>query len=747
MKGATVSLAREWFWGPTRMAGMTIEEALGLARGHLQAGRLPDVESVCRAVLAAAPDNAEAFRLLGSVAYYAGKPAEAEPLLRRAVVLNPAEAEYHENLSAVLFALRRPGEAEAAARQALALRPDLAAAANRLGNALHEQGRMEDAAQAYRHALALRPASAETENNLASVLMALGRPREGEAACRRALALEPGYAGAYYNLGIALQAQGRYEEAIAALRHALSVEPRLAGAEIYLGNMHQALGQREEAVAAYRRALALVPDSAEAENNLAGLLESLDRLEESEAAGRRALAIQPRLAEAACTLASTLHAQGRVEEALDLYHYALEVKPNLIALAHSKVLFCEQYCPGATLAGLAESHARWELNHAAPLRSTWRPFANSPDPERPLRLGFLSADFGHHPVGMFLVRTLEALDRSACQTFAYSDRPQADYLTRRIEAASGTWRETGRLGDQAAADQIRADQVDIVFDLAGHTGQRLLVFARKPAPLQASWIGYVGTTGLAAMDYLIADRFHVPAGSELHFRERIVRLPDGYVCFDPPPDAPAVGPLPASRNGHVTFGCFNNSAKVSPEVIALWADILKRVPGSRLVLKYRWLNDARTRARYVHLFRKQGINATRLDFSGGVPPLELLAEYNQIDVALDPFPYSGGLTTCEALWMGVPVLTCPGETFASRHSLSHLANVGLLELVARGRDDYVARAGEWATNLDWLAELRQGLRPRMAASPLCDGPRFAGNLLAALRDLWREWCERTRAGT
>jgi predicted O-linked N-acetylglucosamine transferase (SPINDLY family) len=599
---------------------MTIDEALGLARGHLQARRLADAESVCRAIFAAAPQNAEVHRLLGSVAYYAGKLAEAEALFRQAVALNPREAEYHENHSAALFSLRRHVEAEAAARQALALRPGFPEAILRLANSLHEQGRMAEAAHAYQQALALQPQNVEAENNLASALMALGRPQDAEAACRRALALQPGVVRALYNLGIILQAQHRLEEAVAVFRQALAAEPRLSGAWVHLGNLYQALGQPEEAIAAYRRALMLVPECAEAENNLAGLLESLDRLEEAEAAARRALAIQPRLAEAACTLASTLHAQGRVEEALEQYHHALAIKPNLIPYAHSKALFCEQYRPGVTLAGLAEAHAQWELRHATPLRATWRPFANVPDPERPLRLGFVSADFGRHPVGTFLVRVLEALDPSACETYCYSDRLQGDDLTRRIAAVCGTWRASWTLADTAFADQIRADRIDILFDLAGHTGQRLLVFARKPAPIQATWIGYVGTTGLAAIDYLLADRHHVPPGSEGYYRERILRLLDDYVCFDPPAEAPAVGPLPAIENGHITFGCFNNTAKVSPAVVELWAEVLKRISGARLMLKYRWLRDEKTRRRYLDLFAQHGIETARLDFAAGVPP-------------------------------------------------------------------------------------------------------------------------------
>jgi predicted O-linked N-acetylglucosamine transferase (SPINDLY family) len=719
---------------------MTIEQALAQAREHLLARRLADAERVCGAILASAPHTAEAYRLLGSVAYYAGHVAEADTLLRQALALNPRDAEYHENHSAVLLALRRLDEAEAAARQALALRPGFAEAMIRLANTLHEQGRMEEAARHYERALALRPQNAEAANNLASALMALGRAAEAESACRRALLLSPGFAKAQYNLGIVLQAQRRIEEAVAAFQQALAADPRLAGAEIHLGNLYQVLGRREEAIAAYQRALAIAPQTAEAENNLAGLLEALDRLEEAEAAARRALAIQPRLAEAACTLASTLHAQGRVDEALEQYHYALAIKPDLIPFAHSKALFCEQYSPGATLAGLAEAHAQWEERHAAPLRATWRPFGNTRDPERPLRLGFVSADFGEHPVGTFLVRVLENLDRRQCATFGYSDRLQADQLTRRIAAACSTWRETWTLGDQALAEQVRADGIDILFDLAGHTGQRLLLFARKPAPLQMTWIGYVGTTGLKAIDGLIADRYHIPPGSERWYCERILRLPDGYVCFDPPTEAPAVGPLPALEKGYVTFGCFNNTAKVSPEVITLWAEILDRVPASRLMLKYRWLNDAGTSSRYLELFEQRGIDPARLDIAGGVPKPELLATYNQIDVALDPFPYSGGLTTCEAIWMGVPVLTWPGETFASRHSLSHLANVGLEDRVAWSRDDYVARGVRWAADLEWLAEMRRGLRARVAASPLCNGPRFAANLLSALRGAWCEWC-------
>ena len=271
-------------------------------------------------------------------------------------------------------------------------------------------------------------------------------------------------------------------------------------------------------------------------------------------------------------------------------------------------------------------------------------------------------------------------------------------------------------------------------------GNRLLVFARRPAPIQASWIGYVGTTGLSAMDYLIADRYHVPAGAEAHYRETVLRMPDGYICFDPPAEAPAVGPLPALGRGQVTFGSFNNLAKLTPEVISLWAQILRRVPGSRLLLVSYALGGAVVARRIEGAFGAAGADRGQLELRGAQPRRDLLAAYNTIDLALDPFPYSGGVTTCEALWMGVPVVTCPGETFASRHSLSHLSNVGLAGTVAGDPREYVELAVRLAGNLPHLAALRAGLRAQMARSPLCDAPRFANDLMTLLRDVWRQWC-------
>ena len=343
-------------------------------------------------------------------------------------------------------------------------------------------------------------------------------------------------------------------------------------------------------------------------------------------------------------------------------------------------------------------------------------------PRRRLRLGFVSPDFCQHPVGFFLIRALENLDRREAEIVCYNDRAAKDRLTSRFQAAASLWRDVLGWNHERLAAQIRDDKIDILFDLAGHTAHnRMLTFVRKPAPIQITWIGYEGTTGLSAIDYLLADRYMVPEAAEAYYREKVLRLPDCYLCYDPPEDAPAVSALPALRSGRVTFASCNNLAKINAEVVAAWAEILRRVPRARLLLKYRGLEDEGLRARYLDLFAAQGIAADRLDIEGWSPLGELLARHDGIDVALDPFPFAGGVTTCNALWMGVPVVTWPGETFASRHALSYLSTVGLTETIAGSREEYVEIAVRLAADLPRLAAIRAGLRQQMAASPLCDG--------------------------
>jgi predicted O-linked N-acetylglucosamine transferase (SPINDLY family) len=605
------------------------------------------------------------------------------------------------------------------------------------GLADYLQGNYRAAGEHLERATALAPTVAEYYDNLSIIRSAERRFEEAEAAARRALELDPRLHQAASNLGGALEAQGRYAEAEQWLRHALTVCPDQPDALCNLGSVLASAARWEEAEAACRRALAVAPTHINARVNLGLALQQQGHLEAAEEAYRQVLQVQPNHAMAHDDLGTLLMIQGRLAEARREHLRALEIQPDL-ARAHSHALWCGQYLPGVTEAHLAAEHEAWDRRHAAALAPA-RPPVPDRTAGRRLRLGFVSADFGQHPVGVFLVRVLENLDRAACEVVCYCDRLEADALTARLRAAAGQWCESRTLSDETLARRIRDDRIDILFDLAGHTARnRLLVFARKPAPLAMTWLGYVGTTGLQAMDYLVADRYEVPEASARHYREKILRLPDGYVCYDPPANAPEVGPLPADAAGFVTFGSFNNLAKINPGVVGAWAEILRQLPTARLRLKYKGLDDRATRRRCARQFAEQGIDPHRLDLSGYAPPADMLAAYQQLDVALDPFPYSGGLTTCEALWMGVPVITCPGATFAGRHALSHLSNAGLPELVARDQEDYIRRAVELAGDRPRLAELRRGLRARVAASPLCDGRRFAGNLLQALQGAWQQ---------
>ncbi len=596
--------------------------------------------------------------------------------------------------------------AEGAYRAVLRSDPTSAAAWTLLGAVCQSTGRLDEAVSCGREALRYRPEHAAHWNLLGVALGGLGRPADAEACFRRALSLRPDSADVWSDLGKALVLLSRPEEGAACFRKAIAIDPGHGRAHLNLAATAFELDRLDEAEAAARRAAQLEPDNPSAFNNLGLVLQRIGPLREAERAYREGLRVAPGHPELHANLGNAIVLQGRATEAQPHFQRALESRPG-DAAAHSNWLLSRQYLPGITAAALAAAHDDWEERHARPFQATWRPFANDPDPDRPLRLGFVSADFRRHPVGSFLVRAIEGLRGLDCRTHGYDTGSARDDLTERFAAAFHTWRPCRGLSDQQLADLVRADQVDLLFDLAGHTsGHRLLVFARKPAPVQLTWAGYAGTTGLSAIDYLVADRHQVLERTEPYYTERIIRLPDGYVCYDPPASAPEVGPLPAFERGHVTFGCFNSPAKVNPGVVAVWAELLHRLPRSRLLLKYKGLDDEEVRARFLERFASHGIEPGRIELEGGSPNAGMLAAYRRVNVALDPFPYSGGVTTCEALWMGVPVITSPGETFAGRHSLSHLAAAGVTGTVARDVGHYVETAAGLATDLPRLAELR-----------------------------------------
>jgi predicted O-linked N-acetylglucosamine transferase (SPINDLY family) len=716
----------------------TISEALATALAHHQAGRFNLAAEVCRRIVEAAPERAEAWHLLGVVYEAQGGHAAAVEALRRSIALCPDVAQAHYNLATAWVSLGRFPEAIACYRRALELAPDDVPTCHNLGFAHQAVGDWAAATACYRRVMELQPDDPLAYRNLGLVCQARGEWDEAAAYCRQALARKADYVEAHYDLGRARWAQGDLDEAIASFERALQLKPDYAEAHNSLGQLWYVLGETDKAAACCRRAVHFKPDYAEAHYSLANALKDQGRLDQAVASYERALELQPDLAEAHNDLATLWYVRGEIERAIACCQRALAIRPDYVDAADN-LLFLFQYGDGTTAEDFARAQAVYERQLVAPLRANWKPHANQADPSRPLRLGFLSADFGRHPVGYFYLRALECLRGEACQVVCYSTRRHADEFTARFRAAAHVWRDVAERSDEALAEMIRADGIDMLFDLSSHArGNRLLVFARRPAPIQVAW---AGPTGLSAMDYLLTDSHLVPPGAEGDYGEQVLRMPDAYACYEPPADAPAVNGLPALACGRVTFGSLNNLAKITPRVVGLWGEVLRAVPDSRLVLRYGGATlDPYTRNRLCGGFVEAGVAPQRIEFLGAAPDAQRLDLYQEIDIALDPFPFSGCTTTCEALWMGVPVITLPGKSYLSRQSLSVLSVVGLPDLAACDPADYVARAVALAGDPSRLAALRSKLRPQMAASPLCDAPRFAGNLMSVLRDVWRKWC-------
>ena len=563
----------------------------------------------------------------------------------------------------------------------------------------------------------------------------LGQPEAAEQAFRAAIALQSDNPEAQYNLGVALRDQGRFEEAVQVFREAVSMKRDFPVAWDCLAHACIALRDLDQAVEAFRSAVELEPGNAERHCNLGAALQALGHLEEAVGAYREALNLNPRLATAYDSLGSALSSQGKFEEALECYEESLRRFPAN-ARARSNLLLTLNYLDDRSASEVFEAHQAWGRAHG---RSASQPPAPRPVEGRPLRVGYVSPDFRNHSVAFFIEPLLEAHDPQEVQAVCYSTVPHPDDTTRRLMGLAAEWRDISNLDDKAAAELIREDGIDILVDLSGHTaGNRLGIFVEKPAPVQATWLGYPNTTGLPAIDYRIVDEFTDPPGQEAFHTEELVRLPGCFLCYRPLPDAPEVVPLPATSAGHITFGSFNNLSKVSPPVIELWAEIVKSVPGARLLMKNPSLTDEPTRERYYAAFEAQGLGRDRVELIGHTPSqAEHLALYGRVDIALDTFPYNGTTTTCEALWMGVPVVTLAGSRHAGRVGLSLLDALGRPKWAAGDAEDYVRIAAELAADLERLAGIRASLRQDMAASPLCDAASFARRMESAFQEMHR----------
>jgi protein O-GlcNAc transferase len=531
-----------------------------------------------------------------------------------------------------------------------------------------------------------------------------GRRAEAEAVCGRILQEDPGDGEALNLLGL-LYAEGRdYRGAIDALSRAVAARGDIADFHHNLGTILADVGRLEEAIAAYRRALEINPHIPETHGNLGNALKDL----------------------------------GRTDEAIACYRRALAIKGDFAGI-HSDLLYALHFSPEYGPAEILEEHRRWAARHAQPLAGSIRPHDNDRSPQRRLRLGYLSPDFRDHVAGWTLEPVLAAHDRAGFEVFCYSAAAREDAFTARLAARADHWRPLAGLSHEQAAQLIRDDRIDILVDLALHSGSsQMLLFALKPAPVQVTHLGYASTTGLTAIDYRITDGYLDPPGSEAYSSERLVRLPHCFWCYAPQAQMPPPGDPPCLANGYVTFGCLNHSGKVTAASLEMWGGLLQRVPTAHLAILAADAgggDDPRVRE-----LVGRGIAAGRMHLLGRCPYRQYLELHLGLDVALDPTPYSGGITTCDALWMGVPVVTLAGRTSVGRGGVSLLSNLGLGELIAGGPEEYLDIAAGLAADPQRLARLRRELHPRMEASPIMDAQSYTRDLESAYGQMWRNWC-------
>jgi protein O-GlcNAc transferase len=723
------------------MSQAHLAQKFQLASQEHSSGRWTEAEQLYREVLAIKPDHAEALHALGILAMQTRRTEAAVQLLRgsaeihpripsvwndlavalatlrefeqaatacrRAIQYDSAHAEAHFNLGHALKKLGQPAAAITEFTTTTQLKRDYAPAYTELGNTLGEIGRLEDAVAAHGRAVALDPNSATAHNHFSVALRGVGQFAAAAAEARRAIELQADFADAYSNLGFALSDNGQLDEGISPLQRAIELQPLLPEHYYNLGQALRRNQQFDQAAASYRRAIELRP-------------------------------LHP---DACFSLGNVLQDQGYLDQAIDAYRAAAAAAPPgsmMQSTCHSNVLFSLPFHPDYDQAKILAECRVWNQRYVEPLRIHIRAHENDRDPNRRLRIGYVSPDFREHCQMLFTLPLLAQHDHERFEIVCYSGVTRPDAMTSRLRSHSDLWRSTVDQSDQQVAEIIRSDRIDILIDLTMHMAfGRPGVFARKPAPVQVSWLAYPGTTGLTSIDYRLTDPHLDPPGvGDENYSEKSIRLPETFWCYDALSEAP-VNELPAHIAKTITFGCLNNLCKVNEEVIQLWTEVLKEVPGSCLLL----MCHVDARAQMLEKFQRRGLSPDRIRFVPYQPREKYLRTYHRIDIVLDTFPSNGHTTSLDALWMGVPVISLVVKTVVGRAGLSQLTNLGLMELIAHQPQDYLRIARELAGDLGRLAELRRTLRHRMMQSPLMDAQRFALNIEATYRTMWKTWCD------
>jgi predicted O-linked N-acetylglucosamine transferase (SPINDLY family) len=685
------------------------------------------------------PNNPGRCLNLGEILIAHGDTTGAYEAFHRAIQLNPNSGEAYRRLAKLLQRLGRPHEAHAAALQSARLTPQSPEALNELGSTQLSLDRLDEAATSFRHAIQLRPQYPDALSNLGNTLWTHGKREEALTFMHQAALARPRDPHPLFTLGNALYSLCRYRQAADAFRRTIALLPDSPEAWGNYSTALLALDEFDESIAAARKVVQLKPDDAMAYYNLGTTLRRANRREEAEDVYRRCIALDPKFGVAYGNLAICVAELGRVEEAIGLYQTAMSLTDeSWVAESFTYMLY---FLPGQTPASILREHRKWNDRYVKPLATRPR-FQNDVDPDRRLRIGYVSACFYSHCQSFFTVPLFANHDRSNVEVFCYSNSTHEDQVTQELRRRTDVWRNVAHSDDATLAGLIRADRIDVLIDCSMHMqNHRLFTFALRAAPVQTCWLAYPGTTGLAEMDYRISDPYLDPPGSDSMSTEKTIRLRNSFWCYDPLTAEPRVNELPALSQGYITFGCLNNFLKLNTLTLDVWSRVLRALPTSRLLLL---TEPGKARQRVHENLSASGIASHRIEFLDRMPRAEYLRCYNRFDLSIDTFPYNGHTTTLDSLWMGVPPLTAPGHTTVSRGGLGILSNLGLAGLAATDLESLPRKAAELASDLPRLAALRASLRDNMRRSPLTDGPRFARDMESAYRHMWRRWCQTQR---
>jgi len=739
-------------------------------------GRLSDAEQLYRQVLKQDPNNVDALNLLATLAIQINQPQAGEQLALRACQVAPQSPvpcvtvgnarlamkningaieafvralQINPNLPDAFYQLGlayaqagRNAEAAGALERACQLAPNMHEAFNNLGVLLTQMGRVGEAVMVFRRAAQLRPDIIDAWSNLGYVARTAGLVDEAIEASRRAVGIDPNSSSAHLHLGIALQAAGKFTEGLASIERVLELNPENVEGLNSLGNGLRYLGKSKEAVDAYRRAIAINPDYGQCRSNLSSGLAEIGCYDEAIVECRLATQQVPNDAEIRSNLATLLMAIGDIIGATAIYREAVAISPAAPRV-RSNLLMCSLHNWEMPPEVMSREHRDWHTYCGAPCAPLIKPLSNNRDPDRKLRVGYMSPDMRLHPVAYFFVPLIENHDPSQFEIHCIADVPKPDYVSERIRKHAFAWHEISGKSDDQAADIIRSLGIDILVDLAGHTsGNRVPVFTRCPAPVQVCYLGYSFTLGTPTIPYRFTDAICDPPGVTDHLHvEKLIRLPEVVGCFDPlvVEDLP-VQPTPALKNGHVTIACFHRGAKLSEPAANLWGRFFAEVPTAKLMLVgngYRFPTEIERVKRW---FKGHGIDASRIEFRPSVPYDEYLKIYNDVDLVLDSFPFNGHTTNLQGMWMGVPFVTLIGQTYQARMGASVLTNLGLPELIAHSPEEYVNIAEGLANDIPRLAALRAGMRERLRQSPIMQPKRLAQAIEGNYRAMWRAWC-------